>query len=444
MLSKTNAYRRPYRSQRSEQEEKMFCCIVYIDEASKYSIVESKRLIDIDEHGYGSIKELGKSYSVHVEQTGTQESMERYGQLLEKALQSRMHEDIPSDCEDWVLKNGKENKVKHSMSTTISSSKSSLNQQLSSPSHNKISLRNVVFGEIPSSPGYILHQAASSCTRKNNSLNHERELNICAQDTTTSDDDSSFLHDVGEEVSSEEELDVTVKSSWNLKTSATGGTKSKKGLVKQKETSTPKRLHLLTNDDDHNAHDDHLNLQQIFDYVKQINSNVLKLQKHQQQTTINLDRQEKFLNTLCNNQKKLAKSLAKHRIPITLENDNSSVQTDDEQSGNQDVTFVRNDGSVIELLSVPGNKQNTIKYALKLIDILFTDKQDFQNINVKKADEDPPAVKRKFNYSADEMSFVWPPIHDSILSKRRNQQKRLKTSTNTSNASSFLKYTSPF
>ncbi|CAF1259558.1 unnamed protein product [Rotaria sordida] len=296
--------------------------------------------------------------------------------------------------------------------------------------------------EIPSSPGYVLHQAASSCTRKNDSLNHERGLNICAQDITTSDDDLSFLHDVSEEVSSEEELDVTVKSSWNPKTSATRGIKSKKGLVKQKETSTPKRLHLSTNYDD-NLHDVHLNLQQIFDYVKQINSNVLKLQKHQQQTTINLDRLEKFLNTLCNNQKKIAKSLVKHKIPITLENDNRGVETDGEQSGNQDVTFVRDDGSVVELLSVPGNRQNSIKYALKLIDVLFTDIQDFQNINVKKADEDPriksiyTAVKRKFDYSADEMSFVWPPIHDSILSKRRNQQKKLKTSSDTNEPSKY-------
>ncbi|CAF1524748.1 unnamed protein product, partial [Rotaria sordida] len=378
----------------------------------------------------------------------TQEAMERYGHLLEKALQSRMHEDIPSGCEEWMLKNGKENRGKNSTTAAISSSKSPLNQQLSSPSHNKISLRNVAFGEIPSSPGYVLHQAVSSCTHKNDSLNHERGLNVCAQDITTSDDDLSFLHDVGEEVSSDEELDVTVKSSWNPKISATRSTKSKKGLVKQKETSTPKRLHLLTNDDD-TLHDDHLILQQIFDYVKQINSNVLKLQKHQQQTTINLDRLEKFLNILCNNQKKIAKSLVKHRIPITLENDNRSVEIDGEQSGNQYVTFVRGDGSVVELLSVPGNKQNTIKYALKLIDVLFTDIQDFQNINVKKADEDPriksiyTAVKRKFDYSADEMSCVWPPIHDSILSKRRNEQKKLKISTDTSNVSSFLIYTLP-
>ncbi|CAF2057652.1 unnamed protein product [Rotaria magnacalcarata] len=334
-LLKTNVSGRPYRSQRFAQEEKKFCCIVYIDEPSKYSIVETKRLIDMDENGYGSIKELGKHYAVHVEKTGTRESMERYGQLLEKALQSQMHEDIPSDCEDWALKNGKMNGSKHCRTTTASPSKSTINQQLASPSQNRIALRNVTFGEIPSSPGYVLHQRAPSCTSKNDSLNHEQSNN-CAQDTTTSDDDSYFLHDVGEEVSSDEELDVTVKSSWNLKTSATGGSKSKKGLVKQKETSTPKRFRLLINNDDDNAHDDHLNLQHIFDYVKQINSNVLKLQKHQQHVTITLDRLEKILNTLCNNQKRLAKSLSKHKIPITLENDNQSVHTDDERSDSQD------------------------------------------------------------------------------------------------------------
>ena len=48
-------------------EDKKFCCIVYIDEPSKYSIVESKRLLDVDEHGYGSIKEFGKTYSAHLE-----------------------------------------------------------------------------------------------------------------------------------------------------------------------------------------------------------------------------------------------------------------------------------------------------------------------------------------------------------------------------------------
>lgn len=44
---------------------------------------------------------------------------------------------------------------------------------------------------------------------------------------------------------------------------------------------------------------------------------------------------------------------------------------------------------MIELLSVQGYKQQPVKYALKLIDMLFIDKQDFQNIDVKKADDDP-------------------------------------------------------
>ncbi|CAF5192080.1 unnamed protein product, partial [Rotaria magnacalcarata] len=112
------------------------------------------------------------------------------------------------------------------------------------------------------------------------------------------------------------------------------------------------------------------------------------------------------------------------------------VHTDDERSDSQDGKYVKSDGSVIDLLSVHGNKQKTIKYALKLIDILFTEKLEFQNINVKNADEEPrikciyAAVKQKFNHSTDEMSFVWPPINDSILSKRRNQ-KRSKASIST-------------
>jgi hypothetical protein len=107
---------------------------------------------------------------------------------------------------------------------------------------------------------------------------------------------------------------------------------------------------------------------------------------------------------------------------------------------------------VIELLKVHGTKQHSIKYALKLIDAIFIDKQDLQNIDVKKADEDPrikaiqstthpylslrypllivlDAVKYKFNFSNDEMTIIWPPIHDSILSKRRNQQKRMNLTT---------------
>ena len=51
--------------------------------------------------------------------------MERYGQLLEKALESKMHEEVPSDCEEWRMKQVKGNQSKSSTTPLTTSSKSS-------------------------------------------------------------------------------------------------------------------------------------------------------------------------------------------------------------------------------------------------------------------------------------------------------------------------------
>lgn len=56
--------------------------------------------------------------------SGTQASMERYGQLLERAIQSQMHEDVPSDCEDWRTKTENRNRLKSS--TNLSSNQTPL------------------------------------------------------------------------------------------------------------------------------------------------------------------------------------------------------------------------------------------------------------------------------------------------------------------------------
>ncbi len=55
---------------------------------------------------------------------------------------------------------------------------------------------------------------------------------------------------------------------------------------------------------------------------------------------------------------------------------------------------------MVELLKVYGTKENTVKYALKLIDALFIDKQDLQNADSKKIDEDP-RVKAIYGTSGD-------------------------------------------
>ncbi|CAM4850624.1 unnamed protein product, partial [Rotaria magnacalcarata] len=133
---------------------------------------------------------------------------------------------------------------------------------------------------------------------------------------------------------------------------------------------------------------------------------VLKIENRQIQTTIALERQNKFLKVLCKNQKKLAKCFARHKIPICLEDDDKEIQIDDEQRNNSTVTYERSDGNVIDLLKVQVDEDPRIK---KIYD----------------------AVAHKFGYSPDDMSIIWPPIHDSILSKRRNQQKTLHSKSTT-------------
>lgn len=70
MLSTVNDYQRPYANQRAPTNTKSYSCVIYIDQPSRYSIVDSKRLTNVDENGRGFIKELHKSYKIRVEQTG--------------------------------------------------------------------------------------------------------------------------------------------------------------------------------------------------------------------------------------------------------------------------------------------------------------------------------------------------------------------------------------
>ncbi|CAF1596689.1 unnamed protein product, partial [Didymodactylos carnosus] len=222
--------------------------------------------------------------------------MERYGQLLEKA----MHEEVPSNCEDWRAKQEKRNQSKSFTTPSTTSSKSSSKQYRETPASKEFSLKKIPF-----------------------------------------------------------------------------------------EISIAKRLRFTTDHDDGRNEDQQMDLQQILNYIKQVNANVLQLQKQQQQITVILERQEKFLNMLCTNQKKIAKSLTRHKIPVFLENDDENTDVKDDDFTDPVSTYTRSDGVVVQLLKTYGTKENTVKYALKLMDSLFVDKQDLQNVDVKKIDEDP-------------------------------------------------------
>lgn len=99
-------------------------------------------------------------------------------------------------------------------------------------------------------------------------------------------------------------------------------TNSKKRASGSKnKTPIAKRLRFTMNDDDEKDDEQHqLDLQQLVNYVKQINANVLKMQKQQEQLAVTFDRQNTFLNNLCKNQRQLAKSLARRKVRKTTPN----------------------------------------------------------------------------------------------------------------------------
>ncbi|CAF4145868.1 unnamed protein product, partial [Rotaria sp. Silwood1] len=74
--------------------------------------------------------------------------------------------------------------------------------------------------------------------------------------------------------------------------------------------------------------------QQVLHHVKELNAIVLQVQKQQSQMSITMERQHKFLNSLCVNQKKIVRSFNKHKIPIVLEDDDEETATHDEESTN--------------------------------------------------------------------------------------------------------------
>ncbi|CAF2807873.1 unnamed protein product [Rotaria sp. Silwood2] len=95
-----------------------------------------------------------------------------------------------------------------------------------------------------------------------------------------------------------------------------------------------------------------------------------------------------------NSKKRMSKQQQKYQlpnvyIPVVLENDNENSNVKDTDSTDLEPTYTRSDGVVIELLKTYGTKENTVKYALKLIDLLFIDKQELRNVDSRKIDEDP-------------------------------------------------------
>ena len=118
-------------------------------------------------------------------------------------------------------------------------------------------------------------------------------------------------------IDSEEENDSLENDSPNVLSLPPTKTFRKRAPKSKKKIPIAKRLRFTVDDDDEKDENQQVDLQQLLNHIKKVNTNVFKLQKQQEQTMVFLERQEKFLNLLSTNQKKLAKSLTRRKVRAT-------------------------------------------------------------------------------------------------------------------------------
>ncbi|CAF1090332.1 unnamed protein product [Didymodactylos carnosus] len=158
-------------------------------------------------------------------------------------------------------------------------------------------------------------------------LSFVERVNVRSERPDSKDLDEDWHSDV---MSSQDETDSEESPSVDLVPQSTKTITVKKLSVKShKPLPAAKRLR-LTADEDEPTNDTQLDPQQLLYYLKQTNSIVSSLKKQQEQTAVSFDRSEKFLKILCSNQKKIAKTMIKRRIPINLEQDESASEMNDQ------------------------------------------------------------------------------------------------------------------
>lgn len=77
-----NDYAKQYRMDQRAKKVDEFAFISYLDEPNTFSIVSTKRLIDIDSFERGFIRERNKAYRIHVERRGKQRIPTSYVDFL--------------------------------------------------------------------------------------------------------------------------------------------------------------------------------------------------------------------------------------------------------------------------------------------------------------------------------------------------------------------------
>ncbi|CAF3021692.1 unnamed protein product, partial [Rotaria sp. Silwood2] len=172
--------------------------------------------------------------------------------------------------------------------------------------------------------------------------------------------------------------------------------------------------------------------------IKEMNYNLGQLPKQIAGLAHPYEQHQKTLNLILDDQKKIAKAMRNHKIPIVLFDETErkpSTSTIDSST----ITCKSTTGEQAQLLQIPVDKANPNKFVLKTVDrILKQGKELFDPPSIDTDDRIKAildSVQVKFGLTNDELATVWMPMLDCIKFKRRNLNAKLR---NTTTSSSFF------
>ncbi|CAF4504860.1 unnamed protein product, partial [Rotaria sp. Silwood2] len=342
-----------------------------MDEPNSFSIVSVKRLINVDNFGKGSIREQHKTYRITVERTGTLAEMEQLAKEAEQISTYAMNPDVVSDTEEWHKRK----------------------KSLSSKNHDQINVLNKELSELHDFDidGQRTYTTLTSCSFD------DFDKSDCPRISSNKNADYELSSEENDDDEHEEETDkVANYNALNSNFSHSVALKSKK-RASSRMSRELSRKRLRTND----ASSTSIN-QEKTDFRKQIAAIAHSYDQHQ-----------KTLNLILNNQKKIAKALRHHQIPIQLFDEMGTEASTSTNSGN--VVYESSNGEQIDLIQIPADRSNPNKFVLKAVDRIFTEPQQLLDLDPRSIDADKriitirDAVQVKFGLTSEELATVWLP-----------------------------------
>ncbi|CAF3739422.1 unnamed protein product [Rotaria socialis] len=369
-----NAYAKSYTTEAQGKKDAKFAFISYMDEPNSFSVVSIKRLINVDNFGKGSIREQNKTYRITVERTDTLIEMEQLAQEAEELSTYKMNSDV-NDCKasfDYIIAYiftihfldlfDKQLTELHTLDLDVYRTYTTLNTCL--------------FDE-PNKAGEVSRISSDKDDDDESSCDEDQEAGKTA--------DGHILNST---------LNCIPTSKSKKRTSSRVSRRIPEKRLRVNDTSSPTKM----------------------------NYNLIQLCKQIAGLTRSYDQHQKTLNLILNNQKKIAKAIRNHKIPIVLI-DETGHEPPASTIDSSTISCKSTTGEKIELLQIPADRTNPNKFVLKAVDRIFKEGKELIDLDPRSIDTDDriktirDAVQVKFSLTNDELATVWMPMLECIKSK---------------------------